>query len=82
MLGLTRKWLTGEGINIVPLKAHDREVLCLDIQGTQLVTGSCDHALHVYDLNGLKHRRTLFTRQYGHHEWFVSDLSRVLHPPG
>lgn len=66
---MERNWMTGEGVKPTPLKAHDREVLCLDINGTELVTGSCDHALHLYDLRSMSLKRRLFTPKFGHHEW-------------
>lgn len=53
----------------MPLQTHDREVLCCDIRGYDLVTGSADHAAHLYDLKKKELRRRLFTKQYGHHEW-------------
>ena len=72
MSHLLESWITGEGIKPLPLEPHDREVLCLDVQGSQLATGSCDHAVHLYDLNTKRLKRKLYTKQYGHHEWYPS----------
>lgn len=70
MTSLAQRWLSGEGVTPKPLKAHDREILCMSISQNELVTGSSDHALHVYDLASNSLKRRLFTPRYGHHEWF------------
>lgn len=67
---IPQAWLTGEGVKPTPLEAHDREILCMDVQGNELATGSCDHAVHLYDLTTGKLKKKLYTKQYGHHEWY------------
>jgi len=49
--------------------ASERNILCIDARGDDVVVGSADHGLKVYDLKGRRERRSLFTKRYGHSEW-------------
>lgn len=47
---LDPNWFQGP-ISDLPLSPnHDRQILCLDVKGPQVVTGSADHGLRVYNL--------------------------------
>jgi WD40 repeat protein len=65
-------WLKGEFQDIPLEPPHDRGVFCADIQGDQVVTGSADHGLRVYNLSNGKYRRELFTKRCGHKEWVTT----------
>ena len=51
---------------------HDRQILCLDSYGDQLVTGSADHGLREWNLATGKHKRELFTKTAGHTDWVAT----------
>ncbi|KOO31865.1 hypothetical protein Ctob_008001 [Chrysochromulina tobinii] len=58
----------------------DRPLLCMSVHGDLAVVGSADHGLVELSLapstdgTTLTKKRTLYTKQYGHHEW-VTDVS-------
>lgn len=72
MSTIKRNWFEGK-ISDIPLKPpHDRGVFCVDINSTNIVTGSADHGLRVWDLKTGKYCRELYGKRYGHHEWVTT----------
>lgn len=69
---VNNNWTRGEFKDILLEPPHDRGVFCADIQGDQVVTGSADHGLRVYDIKTGKFRRELFTKRCGHKEWVTT----------
>jgi len=59
-------------IKSTALEPHGRPIICMDIQGTTLVTGSMDHGLRVYDIESCIFKRELFAKRYGHSEWVTT----------
>lgn len=43
-------WLTGPTKDVELSPPHGRGILCMDIQGNLVCTGSSDHGLRVYDM--------------------------------
>jgi F-box/WD-40 domain protein 7 len=37
--------------------------------GDQVITGSADHGLRIYNMSNGSHVRQLFSKRYGHKEW-------------
>lgn len=57
----------------VPLSPeHGGPILCMDIQGDVIVTGSTDHGLRVYSLSTGKQLKQLYTKNFGHTEWVTT----------
>jgi WD40 repeat protein len=61
---------------------HGGPILCMDVHGDLVVTGSSDHGLRMYSLSTGKQLKELYSKQYGHTEWvtcvtFLPD-SRVV----
>eukprot|EP01060_Flectonema_neradi_P015299 TRINITY_DN21956_c0_g1_i1.p1 TRINITY_DN21956_c0_g1~~TRINITY_DN21956_c0_g1_i1.p1 ORF type:complete len:463 (+),score=56.12 TRINITY_DN21956_c0_g1_i1:37-1425(+) len=50
----------------------DRNILCMDVQGDEVVVGGADHGLKVYNLKRKRETRTLYTKRYGHSDWVTS----------
>ena len=52
----------------------------MDVKGNEVVTGSADHGLRIYNLysecnclsNSGKQVRQLYAKQYGHSDWVTS----------
>lgn len=51
---------------------HGRPILCMDVLGDKVVTGSSDHGLREYNIGSCKQIRQLYTKKYGHGEWVTS----------
>lgn len=69
---IKENWAQGPigDLNLSP--GHGRPIYCMSIQGEQLVTGSGDHGLRVYNLSNGQHMRELFAKKYGHKEWVTT----------
>ena len=50
----------------------DRNILCMDVLGDEVVVGGADHGLKVYNLKRKRESRTLYTKRYGHTDWVTS----------
>jgi len=59
-------------IKSTALEPHGRPIICMDIKGSTLVTGSMDHGLRVYDIGSGVFKRELFTKRHGHSEWVTT----------
>lgn len=51
---------------------HGRPILCMDVLGDKVVTGSSDHGLREYSIITGKQIRQLYAKRYGHSEWVTS----------
>ena len=54
------------------MDASDRNLLCMDVAGDQVVVGGADHGLSVWDLRTARKSRALFSKRCGHTEWVTS----------
>jgi len=69
---LSPAWYSGPKKDVQLKPGHDREIICMAVQGDKVVTGGSDHSLREYDLKGGRMIRELFTQRYGHSEWVTS----------
>lgn len=51
---------------------HGRPILCMDVLGDKVVTGSSDHGLREYNIISCKQIRQLYSKTYGHSEWVTT----------
>lgn len=56
-MGLDPNWYQGPISDMALTPNHDRQILCMDVKGSQVVTGSADHGLRVYNTNSCKQVR-------------------------
>jgi len=55
--------------DIVLNPEHGGPILCLDANQENIITGSTDHGLRVYNTQSGKQIKELFSKNYGHTEW-------------
>jgi len=46
---LDKNWYQGPVSDLQLTPQHDRQILCMEVKGNQVVTGSADHGLRVYN---------------------------------
>lgn len=70
--GLSESWYSGPKGDCPMNKQHDKQIVCMDMMGDKVVTGSADHGLREWMVTSGKQKRELFSRKYGHSDWVTS----------
>eukprot|EP00343_Euplotes_focardii_P008513 CAMPEP_0205822068 /NCGR_PEP_ID=MMETSP0206-20130828/10840_1 /ASSEMBLY_ACC=CAM_ASM_000279 /TAXON_ID=36767 /ORGANISM="Euplotes focardii, Strain TN1" /LENGTH=220 /DNA_ID=CAMNT_0053118021 /DNA_START=1 /DNA_END=663 /DNA_ORIENTATION=+ len=65
-------WYEGPASDTAVNEPHGRPILCMDVLGSKVVTGSSDHGLREYNIGTCRQIRQLYSKRYGHGEWVTS----------
>ena len=65
-------WYEGPSSDLAVNEPHGRPILCMDVLGDKVVTGSSDHGLREYNIATGRQIRQLYTKRYGHTDWVTS----------
>ena len=82
---MSGSWYEGPSSDQTVNEPHGRPILCMDVLGDKVVTGSSDHGLREYVLTAsrarpsmassqpvMKQKRQLYNKKYGHTEWVTT----------